>query len=105
MGEMNLFDQKLVGQSVTQIVFIHDYVQIVFANDMTLTINNNFDFLGGNPNKFIDACVQGTLTTDAAFRMQFSDNRALTVGLADQDYFGPEAMVLTANDGSTIVWR
>jgi len=102
---MNLFDEKLYGQTVTQVVFVHNYLQIVFAGEMTLTINNNYAFVGGQPNEFIDTRVLGTFTTDTEFKVRFSDGLELSVGIADQDYVGPEAMVLQAKDSDIIVWQ
>jgi len=99
------FEEKLVGQSVTQINFVQDYLQIVFSSKMTLTINNDFTYSRGQLTDFIDATVLGAITSDEEFILQFSDDRILLVGLADKNYHCPEVMVMVDESGEIIVWQ
>jgi|LULU01.1.fsa_nt_gb hypothetical protein len=101
---MNLFDKFLHGRQVTQVTFVHDYLQVVFGN-MSLTINNNYEFVGGDAKEFVGEVVENTLTSQVDFTLLFSDGRKLTVGIADDDYHCPEAMVLFSEETGTIVWN
>lgn len=101
---MNRFDALLPGQQVTQVCFVHDYLQIVF-DSMILTINNNYEFIGAEAKEFIGAVVERTSTSAVEFTLGFSDGRKLTVGIADDDYNGPEAMALLSEEGGPTVWN
>lgn len=101
---MGLFDEFLLGRQVSQVNFVHDYLQIVFG-DISLTINNNYDFVGGEAKEFVGGVVEKTLASQVDFTIWFSDGRRLTVGIADNDYHGPEAMVLYSEEIGTIVWN
>ncbi|EBA18578.1 hypothetical protein RSK20926_12684 [Roseobacter sp. SK209-2-6] len=37
--------------------------------------------------------------------MRFGGNLSLSVGLGEEDYFSPEAMVLDTGKGGIFVWR
>ena len=100
---MNLFDETLCGLSVTQVVFVHDYLQLVLGDDITLTVNNDYKLDGGRPKDFVYSIVQSTQTTRDAFTVHFDASKTLTVSLFDQSYHGPEAMVLNRS-ADVIVW-
>ncbi|MEM9425541.1 MAG: hypothetical protein AAGA06_02465 [Pseudomonadota bacterium] len=101
---MNLFDEMLPGRQVTQVCFVHDYLQVVFG-DMCLTINSRYEFIGAEGKDFIDEIVEKTLTSDDAFTLVFSQGRKLKVGIANEDYHSPEAMVLSSEEIPMIVWN
>lgn len=100
---MNQFDELLLGRQVTQVCFVRDYLQIFFDN-MSLTINNNYEFIGDEAKEVVGAVVEKTLTSAVGFTVEFSDGRKLTVGITDNDYHGPEAMILCSKETGTIVW-
>lgn len=100
---LNLFDELLLGRQVTQVCFVHDYLQLVF-DSMILTINNNYEFVGDEAKGFVGAVVERTSTSAVDFTLGFSDGRELAVGIADDDYHGPEAMVLFSEKTGITVW-
>lgn len=105
MAKENCFSIALRDQAVGQIAFSHDYLQVVFESGTTLTVNNKYSFLGGQPDDFDGAVVTGVETSLAAFTMCFGGNLSLSVGLGEEDYFSPEAMVLDTGKGGVFVWR
>jgi hypothetical protein len=108
----------LVGRRLTSVTFIHDYVQLVFENYSCLSIFNPIrltvhsgeidqsqygfkDFLC----KFINRSVSNVnYQQEKQVAFIFDDAKAVSVGLADNDYSGPEAIVFTSgNEGDPIL--
>ncbi|WP_158964198.1 hypothetical protein [Chachezhania sediminis] len=68
-----------------------------------MTVNNTLAFQGGKAEGFAGATVLGTSTGDRNFRIRFDGDRVLIIGLAEDECFGPEAMVLWHDSGICIV--
>ena len=105
MGSVNLFDTELRQRAIERVVYVYDYLQIEFSDDICLTINNKYSSIGGELKDFIGATVEKTEANADAFTIFFEANRQLSVGLADEDYYCPEAMVLHGGKYGTIVWQ
>lgn len=101
---MNSFDELLQGRQVTQVCFVHDYLQIVFG-ELFLTINNDYEFIGAEVKDFIGGIVEKTQASDVTFTLVFSGGRNLKIGITDEDYHCPEAMVLSSKEIPTVVWN
>lgn len=105
MESLNLFDTELRQRVIEQIVYVHDYLQVVFSDDICLIINNKYSSSGRDLKGFIGARVTKTETNPDAFTIFLEAKRQLSVGLAYEDYYGPEAMVLHGSKYGTIVWQ
>lgn len=100
---MHLFDELLTGRQITRVCFVQDYLQIWFG-DVSLNIYNSIDFIGGSAPDFVGETVGRTSTSEDAFTLIFSNGRELWVGLANEDYQSPEAMLLHSKQDGYVTW-
>ncbi|MEL4238235.1 hypothetical protein [Shewanella xiamenensis] len=99
------FLQILAGLIISRIEEIHDYIQIVFSDGTTLSIFNNYVYDGGSKLDIEGMQVKSIEESNDSALIVFASGRSITVGLTDDDYNGPEAMVLSQNGKSPIVWN
>lgn len=92
------------GLTIEQVVFIHDYAQLVFDNGAILTIYNDWQHSGSKPADLIASKIQVVTTTKDAFSLILENGISLKVGLTDKDYIGPESMVLEGANGPIKIW-
>ena len=99
---------------LSSVVFIFDYVQLVFQ-DCTFTLFNRIHYLSnghsviqGTPG-FCDALV-GLIDSDAMaavvdgqLSLRFTNGATVRVGNADDDISGPEAWTFATLDGEMVV--
>ena len=108
--------RRLVGQRFVSVVFIQDYLQLVW-DDASLTVLNPMtvegpDYILGPDNdlfpkrlvEFItDETVGVEITDHEVVRLLFRDGKAISISLQDKDYIGPEALIFRAQ-GMDVTW-
>ncbi|RLP55908.1 MAG: hypothetical protein D6160_00410 [Ketobacter sp.] len=97
--------QILIGLIAGKIEKIHDYIQIVFSDRTTLSIYNNYVYDGGSVLGIEGKKVRYVEESDASVIILFDTGDSLSIGLADCDYNGPEAMVLRQEGKAPVVWN
>lgn len=113
----------LVGKQLTGVVFVHDYVQLLFDesepyDDVILNIyskswitNKNGEFSSDRAGYRDSLCalIGGSVASlDGSLNEQFSialdTGNSLTISLQEQDFTGPEAAYFVKRDNLMIVF-
>ena len=97
--------QILIGLIIGKIEEVHDYIQIVFSDGTTLSIFNNYVYDGGSVLSLEGKEVKSVDKSGDSILIVFDDGRSISVGLNDDDYNGPEAMVLKLEGKYPVVWN
>ncbi|WP_316672702.1 hypothetical protein [uncultured Tolumonas sp.] len=97
--------QILIGLIIGKIEKVHDYIQIVFSDSTTLSIYNNYIYDGGSVLGIEGKMVRSVEESDNSVIIFFESGESLSIGLDDNDYNGPEAMVLRQEGESPVVWN
>lgn len=103
----HLLIERLVGIRVTDVRRVHDYVQIEFETGSILSVFNRYEIRSGVTNSIrclVGATLLSCESSTGSEKFRFSDGVLLTVGLADSDYRGPEAITLMEKNSATVVW-
>ncbi len=95
----------LIGLIISKIEEVHDYIQIRFSDGTTLCIFNKYHCDDSSIHMLEGMKVKSIEEIDNKVMISFENNRFLSIGMADDDYNGPEAMVLRRNDESPVVWN
>ena len=95
----------LKGLSITKSEEVHDYLHIAFSDGTTLSVFNNYAYDGGKVLNIEGKEVKFVEEAEDRILIVFNDDKTISVGLKDQDYNGPEAMVLKQEGKSPIVWN
>ncbi len=96
--------QILVGLIISKIEEIHDYIQMVFPDGTTLSIFNNYYYSGGSVHLIEGKKVKSVEEGGNNIVITFEDGEYLSIGMANDDYNGPEAMVLRREGEPPVVW-
>ncbi|OEG74930.1 hypothetical protein BEL05_12195 [Shewanella colwelliana] len=96
--------QILIGLIVSKIEKVHDYIQIVFSDGATLSIFNSYVYDCGSVLDIEGMKVKSVEEVCDEVSITFSDGSSISIGLKDNDYNGPEAMILKQEGKSPIVW-
>ena len=97
--------QILIGLIIGKIEEVHDYVQVVFSDGTALSIFNNYVYDGGSVLSIEGKTVRSVEESDSAVIISFEGGESLAIGLNDDDYNGPEAMVLRKEGKPPVVWN
>lgn len=97
--------QVLIGLIINRIEEMHDYVQIVFSDGTTLSIFNNYAYDGGSLLSIEGKKLTSIEESSHLVRIILEDNDVLSVSLDDNDYNGPEAMLLKQRGKPPIIWN
>ena len=97
--------QILIGLIVSKIEEVHDYIQIVFSDGANLSIFNNYVYNGGSVLGIEGKTVRSVEESGNSVIILFDSGESLFIGLDDDDYNGPEAMVLRQEGKSPVVWN
>lgn len=106
MSELERDLQRLVGQRLVSVVFIQDYLQLLW-DDASLTVFNPISVEGRGhilergddlfPKRLVEFILDETVgvqvTNDDVVRLQFRDQKAIAISIRDKDYVGPEALI------------
>jgi len=96
--------QVLIGLIISKIEEVYDYTQVVFSDGTTLSIFNNYVYDGGPITGIEGKKVKSVEEFGDRVLIILDDGKAISVGIKDDDYNGPEAMVLRQEGKSPVVW-
>ncbi len=94
-----------VGLRIQKIEKVHDYLQMIFSNDMILNIYNNYKYNSNSILSLKNKEIKFAIESNEEIVFGFQDNNKLIISLKDADYNGPEAMELSCEGKTTIVWN
>jgi hypothetical protein len=97
--------QILIGLIINKIEVVHDYIQIVFSDGMILSIFNNYHYDDPSILAVEGMAVKSVDEGDSKITITLANGRYLSIGMEDDDYNGPEAMVLRREGESPVVWN
>jgi hypothetical protein len=96
----------LVGMVVTDALKVHDYVQLLFAKDISLNIYNELRLFNGDDLKVLNgATLLKVEEKQDKLIFYFSNGKRLDIDLGDDAYNGPEALELNIPGQPTVVWN
>jgi hypothetical protein len=106
---------SLVGQELSGVVFVRDYIQLQFddrgltAVTLPTVVSKGGTYLSGMPGYRDSLCERiGHIVVDARMRedegieLKFDDESVIAISLKREDYIGPEAAIF--HDGSHPAW-
>lgn len=96
--------QILIGLTISKIEEVHDYIQLVFSDGTTLSIFNNYYYDGGSVLAIEGKKIKSVEEVGSKVVIAFEDGGCMSVGMTDDDYNGPEAMVLRREGEPPVVW-
>ncbi|NOH29413.1 hypothetical protein [Vibrio mediterranei] len=97
--------QILIGLIIGKIEKVHDYIQVVFSDGTILSIFNNYVYDGDSVLSIEGNTVSAVEESVNSVVIIFEGGKSLTVGLNNEDYNGPEAMVLRQEGKSPVIWN
>jgi len=95
----------LIGLILEKIEEVHDYIQVVFSDGTILNVFNNYAYDGGSLLGIEGKAISSVNESDSSVVIFFESGESLSIGLNDDDYNGPEAMVLRQDGKPPIVWN
>ncbi len=112
-----MFLEKLRGLRLTHVDFVHDFVQLRFA-EYTLTIFNPIvirigdetltsehpDFQHALRNRIHDQLAGIAFQQNKSAELRFATDTVITILLTDADYSGLEAMELRISSDRNALW-
>lgn len=96
----------LVGMVVTDALQVHDYVQLLFEQDISLNIYNAWRLCNGDDLR----ALHGTTLLKVEEKPEtllfsFSNGKRLDIDLCNDAYNGPEALELNMPGQPPVVWN
>ena len=96
----------LVGMAVTDVLQVHDYVQLLFEKDISLNIYNALRLCHGDDLRALTgATLLRVEEKQDTFIFYFSNGKRLDIHLCNAAYSGPEALELNFPGQPTVVWN
>ena len=97
--------REMIGVKIESVVFLHDYLQLVFLDGSILSVYNNYQFsepldCASAYDEIVDV-IESTLQIQIYFKLR----GVLSIGLEDDDFNGPEAIVFFKKGNPPIVWN
>jgi hypothetical protein len=92
---------------VTEVVEIHDYVQLVFSDDIRISIYNEMTVSPPSiaVSRLVGRIVTAVAEDDNAIEIQFLDGARIKVDMRAQAYRGPEALQLNRRGHPDVIWN
>jgi hypothetical protein len=99
------FSKYLLGKRVSEATTVHDYLQLCFNNSCSLSIFNKFRYLqfGFYPLKELTGEIITGVKENSSSIVIFFGEKSINIGLSDNDFVGPEAIVYRDDSGVIMV--
>jgi len=94
----------LIGLIIFEIELVHDYIQIIFSDSTILSIYNNYVYDGESILGIQGDRVKTVEESESAVVIHLESGETLCISLVNDDYNGPEAIVLKQEGKSPVVW-
>lgn len=97
--------QVLVGLTAIKIEKVYDYTQVFFSDGTVLSVFNKYTFERGSLSGIRGRKVTSVEDQVNAISVFFENDGCLSIGLSDDGYNGPEAVVLRQAGKPPVVWN
>jgi hypothetical protein len=97
--------QILIGLIIKQIKTVHDYIQVMFSDGTILSVYNKYHYDGGSVLDVGGMKVESVEEAESEIVITLDDGGVLSIGMTDDDYNGPKAMVLSREGESPVIWN
>jgi hypothetical protein len=95
----------LIGLTISEIVEIHGYIQFFFFGGTILTMYGTYVCEGCSLPDLKNSRVISAKDLGDIAVIVFDDEKSISISLKEEDYEGPEAMVLRVEGAPTVVWN
>lgn len=98
---------KLVSLSVTEVIQVHDYVQLLFSDGTVLNIYNDYrcEPSGQDCLAIKGQIILSVQETATSAEITAINEARVIVDLSDEAYSGPEAMQLCVPGKPIVIWN
>lgn len=93
----------IIGNNITNLFRIHDYVQILFSNGGIMNIYNKSNIYEFD-SKIVGESIENFVENGYSVEIHLSGGKIIRVGLSDDDYVGPEAIEYISPEGKRTIW-
>jgi len=97
--------KMLLDTRLIESVQVHDYVQMQFSGERTLSVFNRLDTEPSSINMLEGRHVSFVEANDRDVIIRFKEGGEVRIGMDDDSYNGPEAMTLADGRGRIVVWN
>lgn len=97
--------ENLTGLLVCKVEKLHDYFQIVFSDGASLSIFNKYEYDGGLIHDIEGKTVESIVEPGNSITIFFDSGYSLSIGFTENDYNGPEVMILRRGEEPPLVWN
>lgn len=99
--------EVLAGHAVTNVVELHDYVQLHFGDDIGILIYNDIaiDPAPVRTDELVGNTVKSVSEHANAIKIRFLDRTVATIDMHRQAYRGPEALGLDRRGYPPVIWN
>ncbi|MFO0699951.1 MAG: hypothetical protein U0236_12030 [Nitrospira sp.] len=98
--------EQLIGRTVIRVDKVHDYLQLVLSGDAILSIFNHYQYSADSLTEIEGLQLLAVNQLAETISLNFGKGEiVLSVGMREDDYNGPEAMVLNRKDGPPVIWN
>ena len=95
----------LIGKEIIKINEVHDYIQIIFFNNIILNIFNNYYYKNGSIFDIKNKKVNSIDEVANKIYLRFDNGEELIISRGIDDFNGPEVMTLNIKGQPLIVWN
>lgn len=95
---------SLIGLSVCRVVNVYDYIQIIFSGGEVLSIFNSYNYSGSSISRIERKIIINIEKKNNKIIIKFNNKECLIIGIADDDYRGPEAFTLKKGNDPPLVF-
>lgn len=99
---MNVLSE-LIGCTVSKAELVHDYLQMTFSDKSTLNVYNRYIY-DGDVTGLVGKTLLSIAEQEGELALRFFECD-LRIGLADEDYSGPEAIEFRRPGKEPVVWN
>jgi hypothetical protein len=104
LGENPKYFDNLIGEQLSAVTFVMDYLQLQFNSQCLTVLNPLFVKVGGHSYKFNDTefrnviceritrLVQKITLSEQELLIDFDDSSSFSISLKEEDYSSPEAI-------------
>ncbi|MEX5569441.1 hypothetical protein Q1J55_16655 [Pseudomonas syringae] len=95
---------SIVGSNVLTACRVHDYIQIFFAEDVILNINNSYCILGSTVEGLRGKKLIDFSESEQEIELVFEGSAKIRVDMSPNGFHGPEAMELLRPGFPLVIW-
>ncbi|SDX52801.1 hypothetical protein SAMN05444064_1248 [Pseudomonas syringae] len=95
---------SMIGSNVVKACIVHDYIQIFFAEDVILNINNSYHIFGSTVKGLRGKKLINVSEGEQEIELVFEGLAKIRVDMSPDGFHGPEAMELLRPGFPLVIW-